>query len=91
MNRTLIIAEHDGQDLNASTAKCVSCATAIGNAVDIVVLGSGASSVAAQAASIEGVSKVLSVNGEHLAHVLAVNHAAEVIAMAADYSHVLKA
>jgi len=89
MNRTLIIAEHDGQDLNASTAKCVSCATAIGNAVDIVVLGSGASSVAAQAASIEGVSKVLSVNGEHLAHVLAVNHAAEVIAMAADYSHVL--
>jgi electron transfer flavoprotein alpha subunit len=89
MSRTLIIAEHDGQDLNASTAKCVSCATAIGNEVDIVVLGSGASGVAAQAANIEGVSQVISVDGEHLAHVLAVSHAAEVVAMAADYSHVL--
>ena len=89
MSRTLIIAEHDGQDLNASTAKCVSCATAIGNEVDIVVLGSGASGVAAQAANIEGVSQVISVDGEHLAHALAVSHAAEVIAMAADYSHVL--
>jgi electron transfer flavoprotein alpha subunit len=89
MSRTLIIAEHDGQDLNASTAKCVSCATAIGNDVDIVVLGSGASGVAAQAANIEGVSQVISVDGEHLAHVLAVSHAAEVVAMAADYSHVL--
>jgi electron transfer flavoprotein alpha subunit len=89
MSRTLIIAEHDGQDLNASTAKCVSCATAIGNDVDIVVLGSGASGVAAQAANIEGVSQVISVDGEHLAHTLAVSHAAEVIAMAADYSHVL--
>jgi len=89
MSRTLIIAEHDGQDLNASTAKCVSCATAIGNDVDIVVMGSGASDIAAQAASIEGVSKVISVDGEHLAHTLAANHAAEVVAMAADYSHVL--
>jgi len=89
MSRTLIIAEHDGQDLNTSTAKCVSCATAIGNDVDIVVLGSDAGGVAAQAANIEGVSKVVSVNGEHLDHVLAVNHAAEVVAMAADYSHVL--
>jgi len=89
MSRTLIIAEHDGQDLNASTAKCVSCATAIGNDVDIVVMGSGASDIAAQAASIEGVSKVISVDGGHLAHTLAANHAAEVVAMAADYSHVL--
>ena len=89
MSRTLIIAEHDGQDLNASTAKCVSCATAIGNDVDIVVLGSDAGAVASQAAGIDGVSKVISINDEHLAHVLAVNHAAEVVAMAADYSHVL--
>ncbi len=89
MSRTLIIAEHDGQNLNPSTAKCVACATVIGNAIDIVVMGSGASAIAAQAAGIAGVSTVLYVDAEHLAQVLAVNHAAEVVAMADGYSHIL--
>jgi len=89
MSRTLIIAEHDGASLNASTAKCVTCATAIGNDVDIVVMGSGISEIAAQAAGINGVSSVISVDAEHLAQVLAVNHAAEVVAMADGYSHIL--
>ncbi len=89
MSRTLIIAEHDGASLNASTAKCVTCATAIGNDVDIVVMGSGISGIAAQAAGINGVSSVISVDAEHLAQVLAVNHAAEVVAMADGYSHIL--
>ena len=41
MSRILIVAEHDGQALNLSTAKCLSCATAIGSDVDIAVLGDG--------------------------------------------------
>ena len=89
MSRTLIIAEHDGQNLNLSTAKCVACATVIGNAVDIVVMGSGLSGVAAEAAGIDGVSTVIWIDSEHLTQVLAVNHAAEVVAMADGYSHIM--
>ena len=73
MSRTLIIAEHDGQSLNQSTAKCVSCASAIGNDIDIVVMGSGTESVAEEAAGIVGVSNVISVEADHLAQALAVN------------------
>lgn len=89
MSRTLIISEHDGQTLNQSTAKCVSCATVIGNDVDILVLGSGTGAVAAEAASIDGVNTVISIEADHLAQVLAVNFAAEVVAMADGYSHII--
>jgi len=89
MSKTLIIAEHDGKDLNPSTAKCASCATAIGQPFDIVVLGSGITDIAEQAASIEGADTIIAVDVEHLANPLAVNHAAEVVAMADRYSHIL--
>lgn len=89
MSRTLIIAEHDGQSLNPSTAKCVACATAIGNDVDVLVLGDGIASIAAEAATISGVSQVIAVEAQHLKNPLAVNDAAEVIAIADNYSHIL--
>ena len=49
MSSILIIAEHDGQDLNASTARCVACAGEIpGGEVTVAVLGSEITSVASQ-------------------------------------------
>lgn len=89
MSRTLIIAEHDGQNINPSTSKCVTCAAEIGHDIDVVVLGSGIESVATEAAAISGVSKVIAIDADHLKHPLAVNDAAEVVAMATDYSHIL--
>jgi electron transfer flavoprotein alpha subunit len=89
MSTILIIAEHDGQALNISTAKCVTCAQAMGGDIDILVIGSGIDAVAAEAASLEGVNKVLTVDAEHLAAPLAVNWAAEAVALASGYSHVL--
>lgn len=89
MNRTLIIAEHDGQNLNPATAKCASCAAAIGPEYDIVVLGSNIQEVAVQAAAIEGTGKVIGIEAEHLASPLAANHASEIAALASEYSHVL--
>lgn len=89
MSKTLIIAEHDGKDLNPSTAKCANCAAAIGQAYDIVVLGSSIAGISQQAASIEGVDTVIAIDADHLANPLAVNHAAEVVAMADTYSHIL--
>lgn len=89
MSKILIIAEHDGETLNASTAKCVSCAQAIGGDIDIAVLGDGIDAVAAEAAALNSVNRIIAVNGGHLAAPLAVNWAAEITGMAADYSHVL--
>ena len=89
MSRTLIIAEHDGASLNPSTAKCANCASAIGHEYDIVVLGSSVGDIASQAAAIDGAGAVFAIDAEHLASPLAVNHAAEVVAMADNYSHIL--
>ena len=89
MNRTLIIAEHDGTSLNPSTSKCARCATAIGQDFDIVVMGSSTNEIATQAAAIDGAGTVISVDAKHLANPLAANHASEVVAMADGYSHIL--
>jgi electron transfer flavoprotein alpha subunit len=89
MSTILIIAEHDGTNLNLATAKCVSCAVAIGGDVDIAVIGTGIDGVAAEAAALEGVRKVIAIDAEHLGAPLAANWAAEAAALAGDYSHLL--
>ncbi|NNL94228.1 MAG: electron transfer flavoprotein subunit alpha/FixB family protein, partial [Xanthomonadales bacterium] len=89
MSKILIIAEHDSNTLNPSTAKCVSCAAAIGGDCDVLVLGSGIGDVSRQAAALEGVSIVIETDAAHLAHPLAANLAPEVAAAAGAYSHVL--
>ena len=89
MSKTLIIAEHDGKDLNPSTAKCANCATAIGQDFDIVVMGTAVDEIAGQAAAIDGTATVFAIDAEHLENPLAANHAAEVVAMADGYSHIL--
>ncbi len=89
MSRILIIAEHDGQSLNVSTAKCVTCAQAIGGDIDIAVFGKGIEAIAAEAAALESVASVIAVDAEHLAAPLAANWAAEALALADGYSHLL--
>ncbi|MEQ8205219.1 MAG: electron transfer flavoprotein subunit alpha/FixB family protein, partial [Woeseia sp.] len=89
MSKVLIIAEHDGQSLNSSTAKCVTCAAAIeGSEIDIVVLAADSANIAAEAAQISGVSRVITVNNPANAHSLAATIAPQVVAIAAKYSHV---
>jgi len=91
MSSILIIGEHDGKTLNPATAKCVRCAQAIGGDIDIAVLGNGIDAVAAQAAALDSVRTVFAVDAEHLGAPLAANWAAESVALASDYSHVLGA
>jgi electron transfer flavoprotein alpha subunit len=89
MSKILIIAEHDGSALNASTAKCVSCASAIDNAeIDIVVLGADTAAIAAQAAEIASVSRVLTVERAENEKPITAVLAPQVAAIAGDYSHV---
>ena len=89
MSKILIIAEHDGSTLNLATAKCVTCAAAIGGEVEVAVLGHGIDGVAAEAAALEGVARVVAIDADHLAAPLAANWAAEAVSLAGDYSHLL--
>ena len=89
MAKVLIIAEHDGSALNPSTAKCVSCATAIeGVEIDLVVLASSVADIAAQAAEISSVSRVLTIERAENEKAIAAVLAPQVAAIAGDYSHV---
>jgi electron transfer flavoprotein alpha subunit len=89
MSRILIIGEHDGQNLNLAVAKCVRCAQAIGGDIDIAIFGNAVDGIAAEAAGLDAVSKVITVSADHLSAPLAANWAPEAVALAADYSHIL--
>lgn len=90
MARVLVIGEHDGHGLNPATAKTVKGAAGLGVAdLDIVLFGTELDEVAAQAAALEGVSRVLTVSSEDFAHPLAARIAPEIAALATDYSHLL--
>jgi electron transfer flavoprotein alpha subunit len=88
MHKILIIGEHDGKTLNPATAKCVTCAKAIPDSeITIALLGTDTASVAAQAAALSGVKSVLRVDRAENAHPLAATFAPQIVALAADYSH----
>ena len=90
MSAVLIVAEHDGTSLNPSTAKCVTCARAIpGAEISILVCAARAGAVAAQAAQLAGVQRVLTVENPANAHALAAVLAPQVASAAGPYSHLL--
>ncbi len=90
MAKILIIAEHDGSTLNPSAAKCVTCAALLPDAeIDLLVLAADGDAVAAQAAEIDGVSRVLVAKNAANEPALAAVHAPQVVAAATGYSHVL--
>ncbi len=87
--RILIVAEHDGARLNPSTAKCVTCARAIpGAEITIAVCSEDAGAVAAQAAQLSAVQRVVKVENPANAHCLAAVLAPQIAALAEGYSHV---
>ena len=89
MSKVLIVAEHDGKTLNQSTAKCVTCAKLIPDAdITIAVFAADASAVAAQAAKLHGVAKVLKVDNAANAHAVAAILAPQIAALAQPFSHV---
>ena len=89
MSNILVIAEHDGQALNPSTAKTVACAAEVeGATVDVVVFAASAAAVAAEAAKLDAVSRVLTVENSANENALAAVIAPQVVALAGNYSHV---
>jgi electron transfer flavoprotein alpha subunit len=89
MSKVLVIAEHNGAALNPSTAKCVACAKHIeGAEIDVAVFAASASVVAAEAAKISGVGRVLTVEREENDPAIAALLAPQIAALASSYSHV---
>ncbi|HPE00701.1 MAG TPA: FAD-binding protein [Burkholderiaceae bacterium] len=87
----LVIAEHDNQHLKPATLAAVTAAAKAGGEVHILVAGAGCGEVAAQAARVAGVAKVLVADAPQLGHGLAENLAAQVVALAPAYSHIVAA
>jgi electron transfer flavoprotein alpha subunit len=85
----LVIAEHDNASIKGATLNTVTAAAACGGDVHVLVAGHNAGAAAAAAAQIAGVAKVLHADADGLAHGLAENVAAQVLAVASGYSHIL--
>jgi electron transfer flavoprotein alpha subunit len=82
---TIVLAEHDNLHLNEATAKCVSAAQKLGGDIHVLVAGKGAAAVAAEAAKLSGVSKVLLAESDALEHGLAEPLAALIVSLAGAY------
>ncbi|MEO6853535.1 MAG: electron transfer flavoprotein subunit alpha/FixB family protein [Rhodoferax sp.] len=85
----LIIAEHDNTSVKGATLNTVTAALACGGDVHVLIAGSNAAAAAAAAAQITGVAKVLHADAPGFAHGLAENVTAQVLALAAGYSHIV--
>ena len=89
MSKVLVIAEHDGTSMNPSTARCVSCARELPEAqIHVAIFSDEGAKLAAQAAQLSSVEKVLQVDHPANKHALAAVIAPQIVALADGYSHI---
>jgi len=84
MTKVLVWVEHDGASVKDATLSAVTAAAQLGE-VTALVAGSGVDGVAAQAAQIEGVAKVIKADDAVYAHALAENVAPLVAGLLGEY------
>ncbi|KKW68062.1 electron transfer flavoprotein subunit beta [Lampropedia cohaerens] len=90
--KALIIATHDGQQLDPTLANVITAALPLAtDGVAVLVVGHNVSALAQQAAALAGVTKVLQADAPQLAHPNAETLARQVTALAAGYDWVLAA
>ncbi|GGL36645.1 electron transfer flavoprotein subunit alpha/FixB family protein [Caulobacter rhizosphaerae] len=85
----LVVADNDNTHLRDGTHKTVTAALKLSSEVDILVLGQGVAGVAAEAAKIAGVRKVLVSESQALGHGIAEAEADAVLALAGAYDAIL--
>lgn len=89
----LVIAEHDNQTIKPATLNCIMAAAQLSlfsdSRLHLLVMGHNAQPAVEAATNFPGVSKVLHADGPQFAHALAENLAAQVLAVASNYSHIL--
>jgi len=89
MSKILVIAEHSDGTLNSAVAKTVAVAQKIGGEVDVAVFATDGAAVAAQAAKLSGVTRVLVANNAANSYPLAAVLTPQIVELAKGYSHVL--
>ena len=85
----LVIAEHNNLSLNAATLHTITAAVQCGGDVDVLIAGNAADAVATEASKIVGVHKVIHIDASDLGDQLAEPLAAQILAIANQYSHIL--
>ena len=85
----LVFCDHDNGQFGAATLNAVSAAQQIGGDIHLLVAGDTSGTIAAEAAAIAGVAKVLVADGAEYAHGLAENLAPLICDLASQYSHIL--
>ena len=85
----LVISEHDNATVKGATLNTVTAALQCGGDVHVLIAGASAGGAAQAAAQIAGVAKVLHADAPGLDHGLAENVAAQVVAIASNYTHLL--
>ena len=85
----LVVAEHDNASIKGPTLNAVTAAAKAAGDVHVLIVGHNAAGAAQAAAKIGGVSKVLVADGPQFADGLAEPVAAQVLAVAGNYTHVL--
>ncbi len=81
----LVLAEHDNAVLKDATLAAVTAAAQLGGDVHVLVAGTAAQPVAAAAAKVAGVTKVLLADDPAYGHALAENVAPLVVGLMANY------
>ncbi|MBB6181918.1 electron transfer flavoprotein subunit alpha/FixB family protein [Pseudorhizobium flavum] len=87
----LLLADHDNAILSDQTAKALTASSKIGSDVHMLVAGSGAKTVAEQAAKLSGVTKILVADDASLANNLAEPLAALIVSLAGSYDAIVSA
>ena len=87
--RVLILCDHDNGQLNPLTLNTVTAATQIGGNIDLLVSGDASGNVAAAAARIAGVDKVLIADDKIFENSLAENLAPLLQSLSIGYSHIM--
>ena len=89
MSKILVIAEHDNNEINSSTNKCISCAKQIqGSEIDLVVFTDGNNDVVEQATKIDSVNSVIAVKAEYNVNQLATVLAPQIKEISDSYTHI---
>ncbi len=87
----LVIAEHDNAVLKAATLNAIGAAAQLGTEIHVLVAGSACRSVAEQAASVVGVTRVKFADAPHYGDLTAENHALLIVGQGNNYSHIMAA
>ncbi len=85
----LVLAEHDNKSLKPATLNAISAAAKIGGDIHLLVAGADCAAVAAEAAKVSGIAKVLKADDAALSHGLAENVAPIIVDLASNYSHII--